>query len=72
MSKKCSHRIVLTNEHNAKEFEMNDRRIKLIKAFTLYALEKKWISPEELFKHLKETNHLNISHLIKYAFSRND
>jgi len=48
------------------------RKSKAIKLFIGSCLEHGHLSPEDLFKYLKETKKLNFVHLVKYAFERSD
>lgn len=70
--KKCEYTLTLKNERGEQVLFLQDRKTRLIKQFISRTLDDKWISPEDLFAHLKFTKKLNIAHLVNYAFSRRD
>ena len=48
------------------------RKIKAILLFIDNCLDHGHIKPEQLFEHLKKSKRLNFTHLIRYAFTRED
>ena len=48
------------------------RKSKAIKFFVGQCLDDKHLRVEDLFKYLKESKRLNLVHLVKYAFERDD